>query len=95
MSLRDWMSGPLKHGWRAIRLIVGFAVLIVGLLMIVFPGPAIVVIPIGLAILATELRWAKRALEYMKRRAEAVKTALKWKKEEEPPDSGEGSGLGS
>jgi uncharacterized protein (TIGR02611 family) len=95
MSLRVWMSGPLKQGWRAIRLIVGFAVLIVGLLMIVFPGPAIVVIPIGLAILATELRWAKRALEYMKRRAEAVKAALKCKKEEEHPDSGEGPGLGS
>jgi tellurite resistance protein TerC len=30
--------------------------------MIVLPGPAVVVIPIGLAILATEFIWAKRIL---------------------------------
>jgi tellurite resistance protein TerC len=47
---------------------VGFAVLAVGLLMLVLPGPAIVVIPLGLAILATELAWARRLLQRSDRR---------------------------
>ena len=42
---------------------VGFFVLLVGIIMIVFPGPAIVVVPIGLAILSLEFVWAERFLE--------------------------------
>jgi hypothetical protein len=34
-----------------------------GLLLLVLPGPALVVIPIGLALLALEFTWAERALE--------------------------------
>jgi tellurite resistance protein TerC len=44
----------------------GGAVLLVGLAMVVLPGPAFIVIPIGLAILATEFAWAKRWLEKAK-----------------------------
>jgi tellurite resistance protein TerC len=40
-------------------LAVGSTVLAVGIVMIVMPGPAIVVIPIGLAILGVEFAWAK------------------------------------
>jgi hypothetical protein len=43
--------------------IVGFGVLAFGVALIVLPGPAIVVIPLGLAILATEFRWARKLLE--------------------------------
>ncbi|HET7388902.1 MAG TPA: PGPGW domain-containing protein [Nocardioidaceae bacterium] len=42
--------------------LVGFAVLILGFITIVTPGPAVVLIPLGLAILATEFAWARRAL---------------------------------
>ena len=35
--------------------------------MIVLPGPAIVVIPVGLALLATEFIWAKKLLMAVKR----------------------------
>jgi hypothetical protein len=34
--------------------------------MIVLPGPAFIVIPIGLAILATEFVWAKKWLDKVK-----------------------------
>ena len=40
-------------------LVVGSTVLAVGIVMIVAPGPAIVVIPVGLAILGVEFAWAK------------------------------------
>ena len=39
--------------------IMGGTVLLIGIFMIVTPGPAIVVIPIGLGILATEFAWAR------------------------------------
>jgi hypothetical protein len=39
--------------------IMGGTVLLIGIAMIVLPGPAIVVIPVGLAILATEYAWAR------------------------------------
>jgi tellurite resistance protein TerC len=48
------------------------SVLVVGIAMIVLPGPAMVVIPAGLAILATEFVWAQRWLKYLKRRAHDV-----------------------
>ncbi len=43
--------------------IVGFTVLIAGLLMLVLPGPALIVIPIGLALLSLEFVWAEGLLE--------------------------------
>jgi len=42
--------------------IIGGTVLLIGVALIVLPGPAFIVIPIGLAILATEFAWAQRAL---------------------------------
>ena len=49
----------LGQAWRLIVIVAGFTVLIVGVAMIVLPGPAVVVIPLGLAILATEFIWAR------------------------------------
>lgn len=40
--------------------IVGGSVIVIGLVMIVLPGPAIIVVPLGFAILATEFAWARR-----------------------------------
>jgi uncharacterized protein (TIGR02611 family) len=43
--------------------IAGAAVTLVGIAMLVTPGPAFVVIPIGLAMLALEFAWAERLLD--------------------------------
>ncbi len=43
--------------------IVGMLVLLGGLVMLVTPGPAFVLIPIGLAMLSLEFVWAERLLE--------------------------------
>ena len=40
--------------------VIGSTVILFGLALIVLPGPAVVVIPLGLAILATEFAWARR-----------------------------------
>src|SRR5947209_7219337 len=49
--------------WRTLTVsVLGFGTLLAGVAMLVLPGPAIVFIPLGLAILATEFRWAKSCL---------------------------------
>jgi len=63
------MIKTLQQAKRAIKIVVGFTVLLAGLAMTVLPGPAIVVIPAGLAILATEFLWARRLLERIKQGA--------------------------
>jgi len=42
--------------------VIGFTILAAGIAMIVLPGPAIIVIPVGLAVLATEFIWARKLL---------------------------------
>ena len=42
--------------------VTGFTVLLAGLAMTVLPGPAIITIPAGLGILATEFIWARKLL---------------------------------
>jgi len=39
--------------------VIGITVMLVGVIMIVTPGPAFVVVPLGLAILAVEFAWAR------------------------------------
>jgi len=53
--------------------VVGASVVAVGVAMLVLPGPAIVVIPLGLAILAIEFAWAARWLERLR---EATRNAV-------------------
>jgi hypothetical protein len=52
----------LRQVRRVIVFVVGMTVLLLGIVMLVLPGPAVLVIPAGLAILAIEFRWAKRWL---------------------------------
>lgn len=51
---------------RIVTLVVGITVLLIGIVMLVTPGPAIIVIPLGLLILAREFVWARRLLHKAK-----------------------------
>jgi uncharacterized protein (TIGR02611 family) len=55
--------GNIKVVKRVIIWIVGATVLLIGIALLVLPGPAFIVIPIGLGILATEYAWARRWLK--------------------------------
>ena len=61
MSMKNAMK---QFTWlrRVMVAVIGFTVLLIGVAMIVLPGPAVVVIPLGLAILATEFLWARRLM---------------------------------
>lgn len=73
MPKPDWFLRSTTH-WSAmpkpIRQVlaasVGMTVLLTGVALLVLPGPGIVVILIGLAILATEFAWAQRRLHQVK-----------------------------
>ena len=52
--------------------LVGLTVLVAGLVMMVTPGPGIVAIILGLAILALEWAWAERWMHAMKARAQSA-----------------------
>jgi tellurite resistance protein TerC len=46
--------------------VVGVSVLAIGIVMIVAPGPALVLIPVGLAILGLEFAWARLWLKRLR-----------------------------
>ena len=46
--------------------VLGSTVLLIGIALIVLPGPAFIVIPLGLVILASEFAWARRLLRRAK-----------------------------
>ena len=75
----------LKQVKKIIIGIVGFSVLVVGVAMLVLPGPAFIVIPAGLAILATEFVWAKRILDKVKQKIKD--TIPKSKQKDSNPDN--------
>jgi len=52
-----------KAARRIVIAIVGFTVLLLGIIMIVTPGPAFLMIPGGLAILGLEFAWARHWLK--------------------------------
>ncbi len=49
--------------------VVGTTVVLLGVAMLVLPGPALIVIPAGLAILALEFAWARRWLRIARERS--------------------------
>jgi uncharacterized protein (TIGR02611 family) len=70
---------------RIIVTTVGTALLCVGIVLLVIPGPGILLIIAGLAVLATEYLWAKSALDWTKARAKAARNRMQRSPQAEPP----------
>ena len=67
-----WNLENIKIVKRVIVSVIGATVLLIGVALLVLPGPAFIVIPVGLAILATEYAWARRWLRRARRLASNV-----------------------
>jgi tellurite resistance protein TerC len=65
--IRALVDLTVRQARRLIIAVVGTTVLVIGLALIFLPGPAFVVIPIGLAILGLEFAWARRLLHRVRR----------------------------
>jgi uncharacterized protein (TIGR02611 family) len=72
--LEDRREHHREHGtlYRVAFAVAGFTVLLGGIAMLLLPGPALLVIPIGLAMLALEFAWAEEMLETAVEKAEAA-----------------------
>ena len=53
---------------RLARMAIGFAITVLGVIMLPLPGPGMLVIAIGLAVLARDVAWADRMLQLVRRR---------------------------
>jgi uncharacterized protein (TIGR02611 family) len=75
------LSDILRWIWRSTKrivvFVVGVALVLVGLAMFVLPGPGIVVVFLGFAVLATEFVWAEVALDKAKAGAASAGQAAK------------------
>ncbi|MDO8785988.1 MAG: PGPGW domain-containing protein [Syntrophales bacterium] len=71
--MNSFFLKSINKAKRLIVAIVGFTVLIIGIAMIVLPGPAFIVIPVGLGILAVEFAWAHRLLKRVKYRIQNLR----------------------
>jgi uncharacterized protein (TIGR02611 family) len=78
-KLDAWRESYQERGklYRIGWVTVGILVTLAGVAMLVLPGPAFVVIPLGLAMLAMEFAWAEAALEKALLHAERAQAAAK------------------
>ncbi len=63
----DTMMDTVKLAKRVAIAVAGVTVLAIGIVMIVTPGPALVFIPLGLAILGLEFAWARLWLRRLRK----------------------------
>lgn len=79
-----------RNGKRIAITIVGFAVILAGIVLLVLPGPGWALIFLGLAILATEYVWARRLLDKAKEKFGQAKDAILRKNRKDDGDVGTG-----
>lgn len=66
------ISLTYREGRRILTIVLGSTVLLAGIAMVVLPGPAIIVIPAGLAILGTEFVWARKLMKRLKKQGKSL-----------------------
>ncbi len=72
---------------RAFRIVSGFTLLLVGVIMLVTPGPGWLTIFLGLSLLAAEFVWARRLMSRIKHEGGRIKDAvLRQNSTDSPPE---------
>jgi tellurite resistance protein TerC len=66
----------VQQARRLIKIVIGFTVVLFGIIMLVTPGPGLVVIVVGLAILGTEFVWARKLMKRFEQGARDAKNSL-------------------
>lgn len=72
--LRAWLRRHVTYRWarRIVVGVIGGTIVALGVAMIVLPGPAIVVVPLGLGVLGLEFAWARHWLRRLRATATDV-----------------------
>jgi len=71
------LAATYRTARRIVIFVVGSTVVAVGIVLIFIPGPAMIVIPAGLAILGLEFAWARRWLAIVRERASSALDGLR------------------
>ncbi len=66
----------LQQAKRVIKVVIGFTILLVGGAMLLLPGPGVLIIILGLAILGTEFVWAKKLMKRFENSATNIKNSI-------------------
>lgn len=76
--MRPGQGLPPPSPRRIVVGVVGGLITALGLVLLVLPGPGILVVLAGLAILASEFRFARRLLDWARARAHAARRRTPW-----------------
>ena len=68
--MKETIHWTLRAARRAVVAVLGGSLVALGLVLVFLPGPALLVIPAGLAILALEFGWARRWLRRLNAQVE-------------------------
>ncbi len=71
------VNGGYKMAKRIVIAVIGCTVLVLGVVMLVAPGPGIAAVAAGLAILAVEFTWARAWLKRLRRKMSDAGSALR------------------
>ena len=84
--LRAWLRRTITYKWarRIVVAVIGSSVLLIGVAMVLLPGPAIIVIPLGLGILGLEFAWARFWLRKLRETATNVVNRVRGRRKPEP-----------
>jgi len=66
----------LQQAKRVLRILFGFTLLGIGIVMIVTPGPGWLTILLALGVLAAEFVWARRLLDHLKEQGTRLKDTV-------------------
>lgn len=91
-SFKELLSFILRSTKRIVVLVVGLALVVGGIVLLVLPGPGLLVVIAGLAVLASEFAWAEFLLDKAKEQAAraggAAKKGFRRLRRSQPHDDG-------
>jgi hypothetical protein len=72
--LRAWLRRTITYRWarRIVVAMIGGTILLIGIAMVILPGPAILVVPLGLGVLGLEFAFARHWLRKLRATATDV-----------------------
>lgn len=66
----------MQQAKRLMKILLGFTLLVLGILMVFTPAPGLLIILLGLGVLAAEFVWARQLLEHLKEQGMRLRDAV-------------------
>ena len=73
---QKFLIDTYKKARRVVMIVFGFTILIIGIVMVVLPGPGAPIVFLALTILAAEFVWARRLLKRLKETVDQLQETI-------------------